>query len=129
MKANESRHIKIDLQIKKRKETLKSPSNINVKMQVPTTKSTNNSKKLNVTIHNKQEQQRSTHSTFALYDPKKIVVSEFKLNEIEPNRNIFPKNIDFSKSHIETESNKENNSYNPSFTMLSNRRLEDENTK
>lgn len=79
MKTTESRNIKIDLQIKKRRENIDSPSNNKMKQPLPTTKSTNHSKKLNVTVHHRHEQKTSQY-IIPQEQPKKIVISEFKVS-------------------------------------------------
>ncbi len=74
MRTNESRNIKIDLQIIKNRENLLSPVNCNSKIQIRTTKSTNNRKKLNVSIHNKSNTHNNSKATLII-PPQKILVS------------------------------------------------------
>jgi hypothetical protein len=59
MRTAELRSFKIDLQIKKRRENIDSPSHNKAKQALPTTKSTNHSRKLNVTVHHRQDRKTS----------------------------------------------------------------------
>lgn len=88
------KQIKIDLQIKRKRDELMSPDVEGRKIRGMTTKSSNGSRGINVTIHNKQEQLKSNNQSRVIgKDGKKVVVSEFQLPDTEPNWNLFPRNL------------------------------------
>lgn len=69
------------------------------KLRGMTTKSSIGSKGINVTIHNKQEQLKSNNQSRIIdNNGKKVVVSEFQLNDTEPNWNLFPKNLNLHQN-------------------------------
>lgn len=93
MKVTERKHIKIDLQVRKRKMTLESPLFSQPKLQQET-KTTIPHKKLTVTIN--QKNQKTKGRTLPLYNPensRNIRVSEFNYIDTEANWNLFPKEL------------------------------------
>lgn len=86
MSTHESRSFKIDLQIRRGRDNVASPFNNKANQMLPTTRSTNHSKKLNVTVHHRHEQKNSL-SSIPHPEPKKIVISEFR---VEQDSTVFP---------------------------------------
>ena len=104
------KQIKIDLQIKRKRDNLMSPEVEGKTARAMTTKSSNGSRGINVTIHNKEQIKSNNQSRVIGKDGKKVIVSEFQLTETNPNWDLFPKNfiLNLNKPSEEVENCKEN---------------------